>query len=216
MPSRPKQSVRRGDRQDDSVSARRADRLDRIKAGRRRGTVLAISLASAGVLLLAVVGIVMAVAPGKAPADEPTPNIPVSAPAIATRPVETTTAEATGSDLSVSTPAEPAVSPAPAPRPKSRPVAKKKPAAAVPVQHLTINIGGGGYSPSLLKASSASPIKITVGKGDGCAAGFTIPSLGIQKDNSSGPVTFSLGRLKAGTYRFACEMDMIEGRIVVK
>ena len=83
-------------------------------------------------------------------------------------------------------------------------------------QHFTVELGGSGYVPSLIRASSATPITLTVGKGEGCATGFAVPKLGILKNNSKGPVTFSLGRLKPGTYAYSCEMGMVTGRLVVR
>jgi hypothetical protein len=178
------------------------------------------------VLLLGAVGIVMAVGAGRAPADEPTASVPVSAPETAAKPVPAETPATTGSDVSADAPAEvsPAqpVTPPPAPRPAAKPASKpaatpsKKAAATPPKQRYKIGIGGDGYDPSVIRASSASPITLTVGKGDGCAAGFAVPAQGIEMDNSRGPVTFSLGRLKAGTYVYSCSMGMIEGRLVVK
>ncbi len=89
-------------------------------------------------------------------------------------------------------------------------------AEATAPQKFTIDIGDTGYEPSVLQASSGSPISLTVAQGEGCAAGFLMPSLGISKDNSRGDVTFSLGKLKAGTYRFTCAMGMVEGRLLVQ
>ena len=202
-----------------TILARRLERESRLRAERKRAAVLAISLASAGVLLLGAVGVALATRPGDAAADgvitagqtelstaaasSPSPALPDEAP------IETTTdvAPAVAPDES------PAVV---APEAKTAPNPSKKASGSTTVQRFTIDIGDAGYEPSVVNASAASPITLTVAKGEGCAAGFTIPSLGIQKDNSGGPVTFSLGRLKAGTYRFACAMDMVEGTIVVR
>lgn len=90
----------------------------------------------------------------------------------------------------------------------------KKPVAAV--QNLRIAIGGAGYVPDALTAKAGVPIELTVGKGEGCAAGFVMPDLGIELDNSAGPVTGRLGVLKPGDYRFACAMDMVSGVLHVR
>jgi len=97
----------------------------------------------------------------------------------------------------------------PAPKPVPKP-------AAASSQHLRIAIGSSGYEPSQLTASTGSPITLTVGKGDGCAAGFLMPELGIDADNSQGAVTLKLGKLKAGTYRFGCAMEMVGGQLIVR
>lgn len=60
------------------------------------------------------------------------------------------------------------------------------------------------------------PIKLTVGKGEGRAAGFIMPSLNISPDNSNRPVTTELPALKAGVYKFSCAMEMVEGRLIVQ
>jgi plastocyanin len=203
---------------------RRLEREYRARAQRRRAAIIVASLATAGVVLLGVGGVAMASRAEKASGD----GIPTSAATVAEAPVPAQVTEpssgAAAADKPVDEPAltaepvapepiDPPVKPA-AKRPKPSAVAPKKSAATS--QRFTINIGDAGYEPSRIKASSASPITLTVGKGEGCAAGFTMPSLGIEKDNSSGPVTFSLGKLKAGTYRFACSMDMVQGTLVVK
>ena len=117
----------------------------------------------------------------------------------------------------VDTPA-PVVEPKPEPAPKPKPQPKPEPdqAANKDTKRLSIRIGGAGYEPSTVTASSDRPISLTVGKGEGCAAGFLMPSLGIDKDNSSGSVTIGLGRLKPGTYGFSCGMGMVQGELVVR
>ena len=120
-------------------------------------------------------------------------------------------ASAAPADAAVSAPA---ATPAEAAKPASA-AAARAPKAVAP-QHIRLAIGATGYEPSALQASSLSAITLTVGKGEGCAAGFLMPSLGISKDNSRGSVTFSLGKLKPGTYRFSCAMEMVEGRLIVR
>lgn len=105
--------------------------------------------------------------------------------------------------------------------PKTAAVSAQKPAVApskaktVATQRLSIGIGDLGYDPAIVRASADRPITLTVARGEGCAAGFLMPSLGIDKDNSSGPVTIKLGTLKPGTYRFTCGMEMVEGKLIV-
>jgi plastocyanin domain-containing protein len=70
--------------------------------------------------------------------------------------------------------------------------------------------------PSSVTVDAGRPVKITVAKGEGCAAGFYMPELGIEKDNSAGPVTFTLDPLDPGTYTYTCGMGMVSGSIVVK
>ena len=83
-------------------------------------------------------------------------------------------------------------------------------------QEFAIAIGRVGYEPESITASTGRPITITVGKGEGCAAGFNIPRLGVRADNSSGPATIDLGKVKAGTYIYTCSMGMVSGKLVVR
>ena len=130
-------------------------------------------------------------------------------------------------------PTEAALVPAPAPAPApaqagpnpttAKPKVAKKTVAAAPApaktpttQHLSIAIGTAGYEPSRLTASAGAPIILTVGKGEGCAAGFNIPALRVHLDNSAGAATVALGKLKAGTYQYVCSMGMVSGKLVVR
>lgn len=136
----------------------------------------------------------------------PAPEDPAPIPAAEPTPAAAPTVPLTPAPA----PTPPAPDPAPAPAPPA-----PEPAPAEP-QRLRIDIGESGYEPFEVKARADAPIVLTVGKGEGCAAGFLIPALDIEKDNSAGPVTFSLGKVKAGTYTFTCGMAMIEGRLVVR
>lgn len=121
--------------------------------------------------------------------------------------------EPAGDDVEAEEPEEPSVAPAPkiAPAPKPKP----KPAAPA-VQRLVVGLGQFGYDPSTLTAKAGTPIQLTVAQGEGCAAGFLIPQLGIAADNTTGPAIVKLPALKPGRYRFTCGMEMVEGRLVVQ
>ena len=214
--------------------ARRMQREDRRRAERRRAVAVTVTAAVAGVLVL-IGGLSVASAMRGRPAGG-SASVTRTAPVVASAPRAAAAAGAAAQSVTQPAAAEPSTVPSPAPSPAvaARAAAKPKPAPArptpikkktapaprpkstTPAQRFTILIGGSGYEPSHLTASSASRITLTVGKGDGCAAGFTIPSLGINKDNSKSAVTFSLGKLKAGTYRYLCAMQMVEGRLVVR
>jgi len=99
-----------------------------------------------------------------------------------------------------------------APRPR-----EKKPDSNGPTpQKASIAIGETGYEPSVIRVKRGVPISLTVGKGEGCAAGFLMPDLGISADNSRGRITVRLPALAPGTYRFTCGMDMVSGELVVR
>lgn len=104
---------------------------------------------------------------------------------------------------------------APDPEPKPEPAPQPKPKPKPSVQRASIKIGSLGYEPATLELKAGAPIELTVAKGEGCAAGFALPELGVSADNTSGPATVKLGPLKPGTYTFTCGMAMVEGRLVI-
>jgi hypothetical protein len=183
----------------------RAERLHR----RRRGYAVTAGAAVAIVLVLVALGSLARALTSPAEtrevrmkaAESPVPG-PTAGPAV----VPTAAAPAAASDAAaaVPTPAE-----APAPKPSAKAV------ASAPAQLFRIRIGELGYEPSKVSAKASAPIVLAVDKGDGCAAGFHMPALGVKADNTSGPVIVKLGRVKPGSYRFTCEMGMVEGMLVV-
>jgi len=202
---------------------RSIQREERRRRKQRRQAVIAAAL---GLLGVGLVGVgIAAVGRGKAPAQssavEATPETPGdSAIAPAEIAPEITTAAAPPAESSQAPEPPSAVKAEVATkrtvRSKPRAARKRAKSAAVARQHFSIEIGSSGYEPSVIRASSKSPISLSVGKGEGCAAGFLMPSLGIEKDNTRGRIEFSLGRLEPGTYRFTCGMEMVEGKLVVR
>lgn len=83
-------------------------------------------------------------------------------------------------------------------------------------ERVRIAVGSAGYEPDVVRVKSGVPITLTVGRGEGCAAGFLMPDLGISKDNSTGAITFRIRPLRPGTYRFTCGMEMVEGRLIAE
>jgi len=83
-------------------------------------------------------------------------------------------------------------------------------------QRFDIAIGAAGYEPSAVTAEAGKPIALNVAQGEGCAAGFVISELGVNADNTVGPVTVDLGVVAPGEYRYACGMDMLSGTLVVR
>jgi len=100
--------------------------------------------------------------------------------------------------------------------PPSEAIPEENPAGEPVVQRVTVKIGTYGYEPSVVEVTAGTPIELTVGRGDGCAAGFLVPDFGIAADNSSGPVTLQLSALQPGSYSFTCGMGMISGEIVAR
>jgi plastocyanin len=181
--------------------------------------------------VLAVAGVIGALAFGVgAPPAKPVTAVSAGAPA----PTPESVTRAAAAQVAVSDAASEAPIPSPAPKPvasapkraaataspKPKPAHAPKSAAksksAATAQHISIAIGQVGYEPSVVRAAAGRPITLTVGKGEGCAAGFQMPSLGVDKDNSAGSVSIELGVLRPGTYRFSCAMGMVEGKLVVR
>ncbi|MBI4099887.1 sulfite exporter TauE/SafE family protein [Candidatus Microgenomates bacterium] len=86
-------------------------------------------------------------------------------------------------------------------------------------QTATINIGPGGYSPNEVTVKAGTAVKLTLvnNGGGGCAAAFTIPSLGIRKVVQVGTteiINFT-APTTAGPLPFMCSMGMYRGMINV-
>jgi plastocyanin len=199
----------------------------RAERERRKNTILAGSI-GAFVLVTAALLVGLALADGSrsgkgvdavsaGPVAANTAGAPVAALPVAPETAAAAAPAAASRPRAVEAAPEAAVA---APDPAPAPAAAKKWAPAAPVakatQHLEIAIGQAGYEPSRLTASAGRPVTLVVGRGEGCAAGFLMPSLGVDKDNSAGPVTVRLGALKAGTYPFSCAMGMVTGELVVE
>lgn len=199
------------------IAQRRAARAHSRRSRRVRATatfVALLTLVSTGFVAAGVLGTGRRAAASVQPIDAVAATGPSSEEASAVVPPQDA-APSTAESIPAAepTPAAAASTPNVPAKSAAKAVIKKQASAT---QHLTVRIGDYGYEPSRLAASSASPISLTVGKGEGCAAGFVLPELGIELDNSQGPVTKSLGQLDPGTYRFNCAMGMVEGTLVVK
>ncbi len=131
--------------------------------------------------------------------------------------------DATAADAPVLPAEEPSGTPAQAPEPerpdpasidKPAPMTRNAPEPEPP--RLTVDIGDNGYEPSVVHLKAGAPSVLTVGVGEGCAAGFRIPSLGISADNSRAPVSVELPALAPGEYAFSCGMEMVFGTLLVR
>jgi len=84
------------------------------------------------------------------------------------------------------------------------------------VQAVSVGVGGDGYEPTVVEVKAGEPIILTIDQGEGCAAGFLMPQLGITADNSQGPVSVEIPPLEAGEYGFSCGMEMAFGVLVAR
>jgi len=84
------------------------------------------------------------------------------------------------------------------------------------VQKIAVDLSSGSYNPNTINLKAGVPTEITFGQSSGCTSVVQSQDLGFSEDLSSGPKTVKLGALKAGTYGFACGMNMVQGTIVVQ
>jgi hypothetical protein len=84
------------------------------------------------------------------------------------------------------------------------------------VQRVAVDVAKGYYDPSTIQLKAGIASEITFGQGSGCLAQVQSQQLGFAEDLTTGPKTVKLPALSAGTYTFACGMNMQSGTIVVK
>jgi RND family efflux transporter MFP subunit len=87
------------------------------------------------------------------------------------------------------------------------------------VQSVRIVVGEDGYAPATVRLRKGIPARLTfVRKVEAtCATDIKIPDFGIQRDLPlNEPVVISFTPDKTGEYGFACGMNMLRGRIVVR
>lgn len=84
------------------------------------------------------------------------------------------------------------------------------------VQKIAVDVSSGTYNPNVIALKSGIPAEITFSNGPGCTAQVQSKSLGFSADMSQGPATVKIPAQQPGTYAFACAMEMVHGRIVVR
>lgn len=84
------------------------------------------------------------------------------------------------------------------------------------VQRISVDVSKGYYDPSTIELKAGVPAEITFSASSGCTAQVQSADLGFSADLTGGPATVKLPALTAGTYGFACGMNMVFGEIVVK
>ncbi|MDZ4168317.1 MAG: cupredoxin domain-containing protein [Coriobacteriia bacterium] len=84
------------------------------------------------------------------------------------------------------------------------------------VQRIEIDLSKGYYDPNVIVLEAGVPAEITFGQSSGCTAQVMSKDLNFFEDLTAGPVTVKLAALDAGEYTFACGMEMVFGKIVVR
>lgn len=97
--------------------------------------------------------------------------------------------------------------------------AQQKKAGAPEVQSFKVTADAKGFTPSSLDLKIKVPAKITFTRtsNDTCATAVALPDYKITKDlplNKAVDVEFTPE--KAGTFTFACGMNMFKGKLVIK
>lgn len=87
------------------------------------------------------------------------------------------------------------------------------------VQTLTVTIADGRYTPSVISVKKGKPVALTFkgGKNMGCGSTVEFKSLKQKQSVKEGTtIVFKFTPKVAGDIKFACSMDMIQGKVVVK
>lgn len=77
----------------------------------------------------------------------------------------------------------------------------------------------GGYSPSTVVLKKGIPAQVNFDMRDStaCLSHVVFEQLGVNKDLTKQKITtVNIPTDKAGTYNFACGMDMFHGKVIVK
>ncbi|MBP2058347.1 plastocyanin domain-containing protein [Lactobacillus colini] len=80
-------------------------------------------------------------------------------------------------------------------------------------------IVNGGYSPAtiVLKKGIPAQVKFNLQDSTACLSRISFEQLGINKDLAKQKVTtINIPTDKAGTFNYACGMDMFHGKVIVK
>jgi hypothetical protein len=90
-------------------------------------------------------------------------------------------------------------------------------AASLGMRTVRIGVKAGTFDPARIELASGGPIQLQVaGAPDSASAGFRIPALDIEADNSTGTVTVQLGSPGKGTYSFTTFNGAFTGTLVIK
>ncbi|HEY0429035.1 MAG TPA: cupredoxin domain-containing protein [Pyrinomonadaceae bacterium] len=87
------------------------------------------------------------------------------------------------------------------------------------VQNIRINLTEKGYRPTNFRLKRGIPARLTFVRQieDECGKEIVIPAYQIRRELPlNKPVTVSFTPRKAGTFGFACGMNMLKGKIIVQ
>jgi hypothetical protein len=72
------------------------------------------------------------------------------------------------------------------------------------------------YAPNIIHLKAGVPAQITFSAAQGCTSRVQSQALRFAEDLSAGPKVVTIKNPQAGTYDFACGMNMVHGKIVVE
>ncbi|MDR3685386.1 MAG: cupredoxin domain-containing protein [Coriobacteriia bacterium] len=72
------------------------------------------------------------------------------------------------------------------------------------------------YAPNIIHLKVGVPAQITFSAAQGCTSRVQSQALGFAEDLSAGPKVVTIKNPQAGSYDFACGMNMVHGKIVVE
>lgn len=87
------------------------------------------------------------------------------------------------------------------------------------VQNIRINVTERGYRPTSFRLKKGVPARITFVRTteDDCGKEVVFPAYNIRRELPlNTPVTVRFTPRKAGTFGFACGMDMLKGKMIVQ
>lgn len=91
--------------------------------------------------------------------------------------------------------------------------------SAKKTQSVRINLTEKGYQPSSFRLKKGVPARVTFVRKteDECGREIVISAYNIRRELPlNTPVTVSFTPKKAGTFNFACGMDMLRGKLIVQ
>ena len=97
--------------------------------------------------------------------------------------------------------------------------ARTKNRTARSVQNIRINLTEKGYRPANFRLKKGVPARLTFVRQteDECGREIVIPAYRIRRELPlNEPVTINFTPRKAGTFGFACGMNMLRGKIIVQ
>jgi hypothetical protein len=84
------------------------------------------------------------------------------------------------------------------------------------IQRITVDTSSGSWSPNEITLKAGVPTEITFTEGQGCLAQVVFSDLGVSADLRNGGAVVKLPALQAGEHTFACGMDMVFGKLIVR